>query len=401
MNQEKNIKTAFLILSFMTVLNVVMLIFNYKLWHNNQQILAKIPVSASDQVDQSSESEQNLLSVSESPTPNQNISVKNASVKNDSVITIKAVGDLVPGTSYSKTPNIQDKMKMFDGVQAQLKGADFLFGNLETTLTNHPYSTKDTSQRMMFAFRTAPAYRNFLKKVGFDIFNIANNHTFDYGEKGLADTLANLQAVGIKHIGEKDQILYLEQKGLTIAWIGFSYFDQHNNINHLDQAIKLVEEAQKNADFVVISAQGGAEGSDQIHVRNATEIFYSENRGNMLLFSRKMIDHGADLIIGHGPHVVRGMELYKGKLIAYSLGNFVGDGALGRDGILANSLILEVTLNSQGDLVKGKIIPVKINEQGFPFYDAQFSTVKMIQSLVKADFPDTNLIIKDTGELTF
>jgi poly-gamma-glutamate capsule biosynthesis protein CapA/YwtB (metallophosphatase superfamily) len=171
-------------------------------------------------------------------------------------------------------------------------------------------------------------------------------------------------------------------------------------MNNLAKAKELIQEAKANADFVVVSVQGGAEGADKTQVKNQTEMFYGENRGNMKLFSRTMIDEGADLIIGHGPHVLRGMELYKGKLIAYSLGNFVGDGALSREGILANSIILEVTLNSKGDFIKGKIIPVKINPQGFPFYDNQFSAVKMIQNLVKSDFPESNLLIKDTGELS-
>ena len=387
MNQGKKIKTIFIILSVMSVLNIVMLVINYTLWKKN-----------------SFSNNQNSIQVSTSTNENSNQNSETNQVaidKENTTITIKAVGDMVPGTRYSKTPNIADKMKMFDGVKEQLKGADILFGNLETALTNHPYSTKDTSQRLMFAFRTAPSYANFLKGVGFDIFNIANNHTFDYGEKGLADTLDNLQKVEIEHIGEKDQIVYMEKKGLKIAFIGFSYFDQHNNINNIEASKKLVKKAQENADFVVVSAQGGAEGSDKTRVRNQTEIFYSENRGNMLLFSRTMIDNGADLIIGHGPHVLRGMELYKGKLIAYSLGNFIGDGALSSSGILANSMILEVTLNGEGNFVSGKIIPVKINGKGFPFYDEQFSTVKMIQNLVKSDFPNTNLIIEETGNLTF
>jgi poly-gamma-glutamate capsule biosynthesis protein CapA/YwtB (metallophosphatase superfamily) len=382
MNQLKNIKISFVILFIMTFFNIGMLIFNYNLWKNNNQNQTKTSFSADNNLAQAVENDQ--------------ISTN----KNATVITIKAVGDMVPGSSYSKTPNIKDKMKMFDGVKSQLQGADFLFGNLETALTNHRFSTKDTSQRMMFAFRTAPSYSNFLKEVGFDIFNIANNHTFDYGEKGFNDTLENLKKVEINHIGEKDQILYLEKKGLQIAWIGFSYFDQHNNMNNLEKAKELIQEAKANADFVVVSVQGGAEGGDKTKVKNQTEMFYGENRGNMKLFSRTMIDEGADLIIGHGPHVLRGMELYKGKLIAYSLGNFVGDGALSREGILANSIILEVTLNSKGDFIKGKIIPVKINPQGFPFYDNQFSAVKMIQNLVKSDFPESNLLIKDTGELS-
>jgi hypothetical protein len=112
-----------------------------------------------------------------------------------------------------------------------------------------------------------------------------------------------------------------------------------------------------------------------------------------------MIDNGADLILGHGPHIPRALELYKGKLIAYSLGNFMGYRTLSTQAQLAYSLVLEVELNNQGDFVSGKIIPVQLNRQGIPYPDRQGHSIKLIRQLTRSDFPKTPLIIDKNGRI--
>ena len=146
--------------------------------------------------------------------------------------------------------------------------------------------------------------------------------------------------------------------------------------------------------------QAGAEGVGAKHVRNRTEMFYGENRGNVVRFARFAIDAGADLILGHGPHIPRALELYKGKLIAYSLGNFVGYRSLSSAGELAYSLILEVELNLEGDFVSGQIIPVRLDNNVIPRIDyAQYSAVDFIRNLTKSDFPQTPIMIDDQGAI--
>jgi poly-gamma-glutamate capsule biosynthesis protein CapA/YwtB (metallophosphatase superfamily) len=117
------------------------------------------------------------------------------------------------------------------------------------------------------------------------------------------------------------------------------------------------------------------------------------------MFSRTMIDNGADLILGHGPHVPRALELYKGKLIAYSLGNFMGYQTLSTDAELAYSLVLEVELNNQGDFVSGKIIPVHLNSEGIPYPDQQGRSIRLIRQLTQSDFPNTPLTIDKHGQI--
>lgn len=334
------------------------------------------------------------------PTPKTPPVAAKKTVTAPATVSIKAVGDIIPGTNfpYNKLP--QKKELLFESVKPQLKGADILFGNFESTMTDHPYSSKGGGGGMLFAFRTPPSYAKILKDAGFNILNIANNHSYDFNEQGFKDTIKNIDSNGMKAVGKRDQIVYKNVKGVNFAFIGFSnYGEVHNSLLELKAGGEVVKKAKQKADIVVISVHAGAEGTGAVNVRNKNEFFAGENRGNMVLFSRTMIDAGADLILGHGPHVARAMELYKGKLIAYSLGNFMGYRTLSTVGELGKSLILDVKMNPQGDFVSGKIIPIALNGQGIPYLDDDFRSVKLIRRLTKSDFPNAGLSIGDKGQI--
>ncbi|MCS6972415.1 MAG: CapA family protein, partial [Leptospiraceae bacterium] len=163
---------------------------------------------------------------------------------------------------------------------------------------------------------------------------------------------------------------------------------------------ELVKKAKSNgAELVVITFHGGGEGSDFIHTRNEVERFFGENRGNVVAFSRAMINAGADIVIGHGPHVPRALELYKGKLIAYSLGNFMGYYVFGTRGYTSHSLILEVDLDQHGNFVAGKVIPLELSRANIPAFDPEKKTIKLLQKLMREDFPETKLRLDDEGNL--
>ncbi|HLO52129.1 MAG TPA: CapA family protein [Kamptonema sp.] len=322
------------------------------------------------------------------------------SKNSETTITIKAVGDIIPGSNfpYNKLP--KDETILFQSVKPYLQGADILFGNFESTLTDYPYSSKGGGGGMLFAFRTPPSYVKLLKDAGFHILNVANNHSWDFNEQGFKDTIKHIDNTGMKAVGKKGQIVYKNVKGVNVAFIGFSnYGDVHNSLLELKAGEAIVKEARQKADIVVISVHAGAEGTGALRVRNQNEFFFGENRGNMVLFSHTMINAGADLILGHGPHVTRALELYKGKLIAYSLGNFMGYRSLSTVAELGESLILQVKMNSQGDFVSGKIIPVQLSGQGIPYIDNDFSSVGLIRNLTKNDFPNTLLKIDDKGQI--
>jgi poly-gamma-glutamate synthesis protein (capsule biosynthesis protein) len=236
-----------------------------------------------------------------------------------------------------------------------------------------------------------------LKEAGFDVLSVANNHSFDFFEQGFNDTIAHIEAAGMQAVGRKDEILYVEAQGLTVAFIGFSTYSYHNRVQDLEGAIALVQTAKAQADIVVVSFHAGKEGTDATVTRDQTEYFFSENRGNVVQFSRTVIDHGADLVLGHGPHVPRALELYNGKLIAYSLGNFVGYRSLSTVGPLGTSLILQLDLDAQGNFVGGQIIPVALDRNGVPYLDDHFGGVLLVRQFTQRDFPNTPLEIDDLG----
>ncbi|WP_265264501.1 CapA family protein [Spirulina subsalsa] len=316
-----------------------------------------------------------------------------------STVTIKAVGDTILGTNYPSNHLPPQPDALFQRVQSLLTDADFVFANFESTLTNYPHTPKRPSAGRVYAFRSPPEHSAVLKRAGFTILSVANNHSHDFSVQGYQDTIRHIQNQGMLAVGEKNKIVYTEANGLTVAWIGFSYLGHHNSIHDLAQARKLAQQASQNADLVIISVHAGAEGMNAIHTRNQTEMFLGENRGNMVQFSRTMIDHGADLILGHGPHVPRAIELYRGRLIAYSLGNFVGYRTLNTQGANGYSLILAVELEADGQFLEGQIIPLRLTPEGIPYPDPEGRTIQLIRRLNASDFPQTPLEITPEGAL--
>ncbi|MBF2034848.1 MAG: CapA family protein [Leptolyngbyaceae cyanobacterium T60_A2020_046] len=314
-----------------------------------------------------------------------------------STVTLKAVGDMIPGTDYPGDRLPADPTLLFRGVQQYLGEVDIVFGNFEGTLTTQPDSAKDISRGMTFAFRTPPAFAAVIQQAGFNVLSVANNHSWDFFEAGFEDTIAHIQQAGMYAVGRKDEIVLVPVRDQTLAFIGFSYLDEHNTLHDLAAATALVQRANAQADVVIISVHAGAEGTDALVVRDQTEYFFSENRGNLVQFSRAMIDAGADLILGHGPHVPRALELYGDRLIVYSLGNFLGYRTLSTVGPLGASMILQVQLTTQGEFVNGRIIPAALDLDGVPTIDQTFRTVSLVRALTQQSFPETPLIIDEDG----
>ncbi len=314
-------------------------------------------------------------------------------------VTIKAVGDMVMGTNYPRTRMPEDWQYFFDAIKFHLGDADLVFGNFESTLTEVPNSSKNTSRPMTFAFRSPPWYASVLRAAGFDVLSVANNHSMDFFEQGFNDTIANIESEGMIAVGRKGDIQYTEVNGVKIAFIGFSYLSVHNSVHDLATASALVQEAEQNADVVIISVHAGKEGTDAVFSRNQEEFFYSENRGNLVHFSRTVVDHGADLVLGHGPHVPRAVELYNNRLIAYSLGNFLGYRTLSTQGPLGLSLILQARMDGEGQFVNGRIIPAALDPNGVPYLDNHFGSVILVRNATRRDFPDTPLVIDDVGNI--
>jgi poly-gamma-glutamate capsule biosynthesis protein CapA/YwtB (metallophosphatase superfamily) len=242
-------------------------------------------------------------------------------------------------------------------------------------------------------------YGRYLQEAGFDVMSLANNHAMDFGVEGRRSSMKVLDKLGIAHSGEMGDIAHLSVKGVKIALIAFSTYDTSYNLNDLETAKKEVARLSKRADLVVVSFHGGAEGARYQRVGEGTEIFLGENRGDLRKFARVVIDAGADLVLGHGPHVVRGMEVYKDRLIAYSLGNFATYGSFNLSGPLGLSLVLEAELGSDGAFIRGRIHPVKQIKPGGPLLDPDAAIIPVIRALSEEDFGARAVVVTDDGEL--
>ncbi|UCD67303.1 MAG: CapA family protein [Betaproteobacteria bacterium] len=296
--------------------------------------------------------------------------------------TIKAVGDMVLGTTWPEDripPDVEHRF--FDGVAQTLSGSDIVFGNLEGALTNSAETTKDPSRGTQYAFRMPPRFAGVLRDAGFNVLSLANNHSSDFGLIGLEDTVNALQSQGILAVGLQDEIVYQEIRGSRIAWIGFSYLGLHNNIHDMGEVARLVSEADRKATLVIVTFHGGAEGSDALRVSDSHEKYLGENRGNLVRFARTAVESGADLVLGHGPHVLRGVECYWQKLIVYSLGNFVGYQAFSTKRAAAISVILDVTLDEDGWLRRVEFHPVRFTGEHLPTIDSRRRALYLLNDL--------------------
>lgn len=256
--------------------------------------------------------------------------------KDITLFRLGGVGDIMPGRGVDTI--LLDKKEgiktVFTDLLPYLQKQDFLMGNLETVVT---YSMEKTPKT--FNFKIAPAVLTPLKEAGFDYFSLTNNHSYDYGEKGFLDTLTYLKEYGIPTSGaglnlEGAQMPYdflplKEEKKIRILSLG-AYPQEKNGFNGLTQAAakekkpgilwntennrtQLKETLSDEDYFSILLIHGGNEWENI--PASATRKSY-----------REFIDMGADLILAHHPHVLQGLEVYHGKLIAYSLGNFVFPG---------------------------------------------------------------------------
>jgi hypothetical protein len=319
-------------------------------------------------------------------------------------IRVAAVGDIMMGSTHP-TPVLppDDGHTMFRGVQAPLAGADILFGNLEGPFIDGGVPRKCAAlgieKGMCFEFRTPVRYALHLKKAGFTAVSIANNHVNDFGTEGLATTLKTLQAAGIRAVGGLESTV-LNIKGRRIALLGFSFLRSPGSVSILDipAAMEMVRALKRENSLVFVSFHGGAEGPAAVRVSVTWERCAWESRGNVVRFSRAVIDAGADVVIGHGPHVLRAMELYKGKLIAYSLGNFLTYGRFNLRGPGGMSVILKADIDgATGDLIGGELVPLALRERGIPFVDRERQSIRLIKELTAEYRADSGLVIQDDG----
>lgn len=313
---------------------------------------------------------------------------------------LRAVGDVMLGTSVPEghlPPD--DGAHLLDDVRELLADADVTFANLEGPLCDSGTSAKCRKGGNCFAFRSPTRYAKHLVAAGVDLGSTANNHSGDFGEACRRETEAALDANGIVWSGPKGSIGTRVVNGKKLALVAFHTSTATNDVNDVAAARQLVEQAVKSHDLVIVSFHGGGEGPGADHVRDGPETYLGENRGDLKRFTHAVIDSGADLVIGHGPHVLRGMELYQGRLIAYSLGNFATYGRFSLGGALGISVILEVELGDDGRFVAGRLFSTKQEGKGVPKRDPTNRGQRAVSQLSASDFPKTGVRVDDEGRI--
>ncbi len=316
-------------------------------------------------------------------------------------ITVAAVGDMMLGTDYPENhlPD-DDGISFLAGVSDLLRGADVTFGNLEGVLADGGEPVKQCSSKSAcYLFRSPARYAQHFADAGFDLLSVANNHARDFGEQGRTATMEAVASAGMLYSGRRGDFATFTQNGLRVAFLAYAVTRNSNLMHDYDYAARTVESFALDHDIVIVSFHGGAEGRDVTRLPFAEEEYYGEPRGDVVRFARLMVDSGADLVLGHGPHVVRAMERYRDRLIAYSLGNFATYYGISVDGLNGVAPILVAELDAEGRFLHGHIHSTVQIRPGGPQPDTGQYALSLLRDLSVADFGDPGLEFHDDGRL--
>jgi len=325
---------------------------------------------------------------------------------------VVGVGDMMMGSDYPNRilhPDMKpgvDPVKMLGPRLARLlKAPHVTFGNIEGTIHSRSKPAKFCrNPRVCYVFRMPVFYAKILRRTGFNLGSLANNHAGDFLGPGRTATYRNVTQAGIKvagldQKGRRTTVLTLKD-GTRVGLAAFAPNPGTVSINKHGQAKAIVRALSKRTDFVIVSFHGGAEGSSKTRMPKRREIFLGENRGDVWRFSRDVVDAGADIVFGHGPHVPRAIEVYKGRFIAYSLGNFWTYGRFNIRGLGGIAPVADLRVSKTGKLLSARIHSVKLRGRGVPRYDTTGAAIKAVRRLTRLDFPKKGLKIANDGRVT-
>lgn len=315
-------------------------------------------------------------------------------------IKIVAVGDIMLGTSYPDSSflprfNVQ---KLFKPLKPYLSGGDICFGNLEGSLTDDLSQAKEckTDGRCYF-FAMPTAYTYDLKSAGFNLLSIANNHQSDFGYVGRKSTRKHLMLNGIRFAGHSEYPAdTFTINNIKYGFCAFSHNAGTASIKDMARAENLIRKLDRTCDIVIVSFHAGAEGVNALSVTKEREYYIGEDRGNVYEFTHRMIDAGADVLLGHGPHVPRAVEVYKNRFIAYSMGNFCTYSRVSVAGLCGVAPLFHIFTNNKGEFLKAQIIPTHQQKYQAPRYDHKKKVISVIRELTNKDFPEMGKIIQIT-----
>jgi len=304
-------------------------------------------------------------------------------------ISISVVGDMMVGSSYPSPLYLPTagEGNILQHAIPLLQQTDLRIGNLESAVSDSAAVYKQCGLTQCFAFRTPLKYAQWYKDAGFEYLNLSNNHSYDFGDKGVQHTLAFLRNNNIRTSGVTQHPFdTLTARNTRLGFVSFAPHSNCLNMNNDSLVQAYVAQVRPLCDVLIVFFHGGAEGTTRTHTPKRREMFLGQDRGNVTHFARMCVDAGADMVIGSGPHVVRGMEMYKQKLIAYSLGNFATYHLFNLKPPYNVAPLLQVKITGKGELIDHKVFSFVQQGEGVPMPDSSMQAYKMIQSLSAQDF---------------
>jgi poly-gamma-glutamate capsule biosynthesis protein CapA/YwtB (metallophosphatase superfamily) len=324
---------------------------------------------------------------------------------------VLAVGDVMLGSDWPNaimdsrvTPGSQPSAVLGEKLASLFTDADIVFGNFEGTIHTSPIGAKACQNpNVCFTFRSPPFHAQYLAKVGFNMMSNANNHARDFGEVARTATYDNLTKSGITvSSADRDGMRFGIKSlpdGTRVVLVAFGHNPGLMPVTNLARVRELVKQAETLGDFTVVSCHIGAEGTSRQNVTRQNELFLGEARGNPWAFARAAIDAGGDVVLCHGPHVPRAVQIYKKRFIAYSLGNFWTYGRFNLTGAAGLAPIVDLKVNKNGEVHSAKIISARQDRPGGPYLDASNAAARTMAALTVADIPEDGLEISESGEI--
>lgn len=340
----------------------------------------------------------NILTAGASEVPDSLPSVRK--------ITIAGTGDIMFGSTYPSANLLHptdDPLLLLGSLADSIASADVAFGNLEGSFLDYGAPAKKCrDSTICYLFRMPERYAGAFATAGFDMLGLANNHFGDFGYQSRVTTKKLLDSLGISYAGliENPWAIF-ERDSIRYGFCSFAPNAGTVNINDYQQAEAIVKMLNDTCDIVIVSFHGGAEGADFQRVPKKHEMYYGEDRGDVHEFAHKMIDAGADVVFGHGPHVTRAIEVYNERFIAYSLGNFCTYGRFNIQGVNGIAPLIMVDTDTTGRFISGRITPVFQTKQEGTRIDPNKRVIEKIRELNAMDFPDSVISVSPDGIITY
>lgn len=326
---------------------------------------------------------------------------------------VVGVGDIMMGSDWPEpimdprvTPGASAETVIGPEIARLFASSDVVFGNFEGTIHTSAVGAKACSNpRVCFTFRSPPFHADYLRRAGFTLVSNANNHSRDFGEANRAETFRYLTAAGMAVAGADAPSTRIGVQtlpdGRRFALVAFGHNPGLLQVNDYARISEVVREAGTRADVVVVSCHIGAEGASHDRVTRANELFLNENRGDPFRFARTAIDAGADIVFCHGPHVPRAIDVYRGRFIAYSLGNFWTYGRFNLSGPSGMAPIAELEVMPTGELVSARIVSARQDRPGGPYFDPTGAAAARIGELTLRDVPESGVRVAADGAVSW